>query len=185
MTITRRLRFATLEHGFSPTQCPAPARRPKNDAAAVWQKDGALPSSLAKIVMAASRWATSAWLTGLVVNRAVDFVAHFAEGFSGAAVGHETFFTQMGYWPLSMSAGRFRELRVLPFENARNQNVAGALMAWTAPDAPQPLTLMGPTKAPRVCCGAFFLHAGWRSIVIFYRSIKIDNGNGFSSVPPL
>jgi hypothetical protein len=68
MTITRRLRFATLEHGFRPTQCLAPARRPKNDAAAVWQKDGALPSSLAKIVMAASRWATSAWLTGLAVN---------------------------------------------------------------------------------------------------------------------
>jgi len=183
MTITRRLRFATLEHGFSPTQCPAPARRPKNDAAAVWQKDGALPSSLGKIVMAASRWATSAWLTGLVVNRAVDFVAHWKVSAVRLSVMKRSS-PKWGTGP-SLSAGRFRELRVLPFENARNQNVAGALMAWTAPDAPQPLTLMGPTKAPRVCCGAFFLHAGWWSIVIFYRPIKIDNGNGFSSVPPL
>jgi hypothetical protein len=74
---------------------------------------------------------------------------------SGAALGHETFFTQMG-----------------------------------ALSIPQPPTLMGPTKAPRVCCGAFFLHEGWVvhcnwSIVIFYRTIKIENGNGFSSVPPL
>ena len=122
---------------------------------------------------------------GLVVNRAVDFVALFAEGFSGAAVGHETFFTQMGYRPpfhIGWSLSRTKGAPIV-----RNQNVAGALIAWTAPEAPKPLTLMGPTKAPRVCRAglSFFCTQVGSSIVIFYRPIKIDNGNGFSSVPPL
>jgi hypothetical protein len=51
-----------------------------------------------------------------------------------------------------VTSGRFGN----QLKNVRNQNVAGALIAWTALNAPQPLTLIGPPRAPLGRAGLFF-----------------------------